>query len=165
MTWQGNHLAPDFVLPDQHGRRFHLSERGSIGATILVFIRGHWCPYCRRYVQKLHDRYSEIVARQAKLVCISPEPPATCAAFAREIQMPFPMLSDSDGVVIDLYHTRNRLITSRTLMPHPAVFVIDRQLQVRFRSIDRNYRRRTTVRTILNAVDEIAASPSDRLPD
>lgn len=152
-----DNLAPDFVLVDCNARRFRLSDRIGVGPTVLIFLRGHWCPYCRRYLRKLSQRFREIVSRNTQLVAISPEPMETSASFARECEVPFPILSDTDGVVIDLYQTRNRFAASRALMPHPAVFVIDKSGVIRFRSIDRDYRRRTTVRTILQALDEIAA--------
>jgi len=38
------------------------------------------------------------------------------------------------------------------LMPHPAVYILGKAGIVQFRSIDRNYKKRTSVRTILNAL-------------
>jgi hypothetical protein len=35
---------------------------------------------------------------------------------------------------------------------HPAVFLLDREARIRFQSIDRNHRRRTTMHTIFQAV-------------
>jgi peroxiredoxin len=153
--------APDFALQDQLGSWFRLSDRNLVGPTVLVFVRGHWCPYCRRYLQKLASRYSEVVERGSALLAISPEPVLTSASFARELNLPFPILADTDGAVIDLYQTRNRLTASRAMMPHPSVFVIDKQGMICFRSIDRDFRRRTTVRSILHVLDDIA-SPQAR---
>lgn len=147
--------APDFVLSDHLGRPFRLSERIGVSPTVLVFVRGHWCPYCRRYLQKLSGRYNEFAERGAALIAISPEPPSTSAALVRELNLPFPILADTEGAVIDLYQTRNRFAASRALMPHPAVFVIGKLGMLRFQSIDRDYRRRTTVRSILQAIDDI----------
>jgi len=158
-----DNLARDFWLFDQYNQRFSLADHLADSEVILVFFRGHWCPYCRRYLQKLCSRYNEFTARSARVAGISPEPSNTTAAFAREFNVPFPMLSDCDGEVFDLYQARNRFAASRALMPHPAVFVIDRQSRIRFRSIDRDYRRRTTIRTILTSLDEIAAAPGTQL--
>ena len=38
---------PDFTMPDQDGKLISLESLLETGAAVLVFHRGHWCPYCR----------------------------------------------------------------------------------------------------------------------
>lgn len=35
-------MAPDFTLPDQHGRQHALSAQRGKRPVVLVFYRGHW---------------------------------------------------------------------------------------------------------------------------
>lgn len=150
-----NQPAPDFTLPDHSGQPFRLSSRFGAGSTVMVFIRGHWCPYCRRYLGKLSERQCDLADQHAAMWIISPEPQHTSASLANELKLPFPILVDVDGEVIDLYQTRNRLGSFHALLPHPAVVIVDASGQIRFRSIDRDIRRRTTVRTILDVLKRI----------
>src|SRR6516225_12313361 len=39
-------LAPEFSLPNAHGRPVSLDELLASGPIILNFHRGGWCPYC-----------------------------------------------------------------------------------------------------------------------
>jgi peroxiredoxin len=94
------------------------------------------------------------------VVAISPEPPATSRALAEELKLTFPLLSDPAGQIIDAYGVRNGFSTSRTLLPHPAIVILDDELVVRFKSIDRNFKKRTTMRSIAIALDEINGAPS-----
>lgn len=149
-------LAPDFELLDQSGVPVRLYSQLGAGGTVLVFYRGHWCPYCRRYLTKLQTHLERFRERTARLLAISPEPPATSKMLAAQLELNFPLLSDVDGQVIDRFGTRNGFMTGRSLLPHAAVFVLDASGRVRFRSIDRNYKKRTTVRTIFKALDAIA---------
>ncbi len=153
--------APEFVLTDQHGQWFDLGERIGSGQTLVVFYRGHWCPYCRRYLTKLQANLDRIRAMNAEVVAISPEPAETSKRLAVELGLGFRLLSDPLGEVIALYGVRNSLAGNKTLMPHPAVFIVDIEGRVTFRSIDRNYKKRTTVRTILHA---LAGGAGDDLP-
>ena len=146
---------PDFELEDSGGAAFHLYDRLGEGGTILVFYRGHWCPYCRRYLTKLQGNWHRIVERDVVLAAISPEPPATSRVLAEQLGLRFRLLSDPAGQVIDRYGTRNGFLTGRSLLPHPSVFVLDREGTIRFKSIDRNYKKRTTMRTIFAALDEL----------
>lgn len=151
-------LAPEFTLPDHKGRAFALSGRLGPRGAVVVFYRGHWCPYCRRYLAKLARAHAQFAQRGAVLVAISPEPCATSAALAAELGLPFPLLSDSEGSVIDSYGVRNGFTTATTLLPHPAVFVLKADRSVHFKSIDRNYRRRTPIPALFRALDELSVA-------
>lgn len=148
--------APDFELPAAGGGVFRLSEQLGAGGTVLVFFRGHWCPYCRRYLGKLQSNFPRFEARGVRLVGVSPEPPATSRALARDLGLQFPLACDVDGRVIDRYGTRNGFLSARSLIPHAAVFVLDPAGRVRFKSIDRNYKKRTTMRALFAALDGMA---------
>ena len=155
----GFRLAPDFDLPDHAGGAFHLAGElaklrdASVGrAVVVVFFRGHWCPYCRRYLAKLQEHLPRLRAAGAHLVAISPEPPGTSRALAAELGLSFPLLSDADGGVVNRYGTRNGFLGGGSVLPHPSVFVVDPAGAVRFRSIDRNFKKRTTIRSLLAAL-------------
>jgi len=143
-------------LPDHRGGVFDFERAMQSPPLLVVFIRGHWCPYCRRYLCKLQQHLPRIRETGAKVVVISPEPQATSAAMAQQLRVAIPILSDSDGKAIELFGVRNgfasAFVSGRSLMPHPAVYILGKAGIVQFRSIDRNYKKRTSVRTILNAL-------------
>lgn len=147
-------LAPDFALPASDGSIVRLSDHVGQGLVLLGFFRGHWCPYCRRYLGKLQLHADRLREQNVRVLAISPEPPTTSATLARELSLGFPILADTDGRVIDAYGVRNRFASARSLLPHPAVFLIDAQRRVRFREVNRNYKIRTSIRTIFRAIAE-----------
>lgn len=148
----------DLSLPDHRGRVFRFADHAD-RTLIVVFVRGHWCPYCRRYLGKLQSHLSAFVQRGAEVVAISPEPPATSAALARQLELTYPILSDIEGRAIDQFDVRNRFSSSAALLPHASVFVVAPGGSVFFRSIDRNYKKRTTMRAIARALDDLESGP------
>ena len=148
-------LAPSFALPDSQGRRVALADLLGRGPVVIVFFRGHWCPYCRRYLGKLQANHAKLLERGVTVAAISPEPPATSATLARDLGLSFPLLCDTCGDAIDRYGARNRFAGTRTILPHPAVFVLDAAGSIHFRSINRNYKKRTTMHAIFRAAEEI----------
>lgn len=154
-------VAPRFVLPTHLGAMFDSARPPVAGPPsaaglpmLVIFFRGHWCPYCRRYLSKLTEHFDRIAPIVSHMVGISPEPVETSARLAGELGIPFPLLSDLDGRIIDAFGVRNGFLKN-TLLPHPAVFVLSPvpdpagQREVLFKSIDRNYKKRTTIRTIV----------------
>ena len=140
------------MLNESHGHPVALGDLLGRGPVVIVFYRGHWCPYCRRYLTKLQANHARFLERGASVIAISPEPPATSAQLAQDLNLAFPLLCDTGGDVMDRYGTRNRMTGARTVMPHPSVFVIDPGGAIRFRSIDRNYKLRTTMHTIFSVL-------------
>lgn len=151
-------FAPDFTLPDHQGQNRSLSGFLGPRAAILVFYRGHWCPYCRRYLAKLARAHPQFQQRSSTLVAISPEPCATSAALVADLDLPFPLLSDINGKAIDAYGVRNRFTGAAPLLPHPAVFILRPDRSIHFKSIDRNYKRRTPIPSLFRALDELSGA-------
>jgi peroxiredoxin len=150
-------LAPnEFSLPDQKGGLFRLSARLGQGPTIVIFYRGHWCPYCTRYLtKKIQPNLVRLTENGGAVVAVSPEPVHTSADFARRCGLTFPLLSDLDGRVMEQFGVRNGFAAAASMLPHPAVLIFDSELQLRFRSVDRNYKKRTTLSSIFNALDSM----------
>jgi peroxiredoxin len=155
-------FAPAFDVRDHRGGRFSIPLAAPGFTVALIFYRGHWCPYCRRYLSKLQQNLTRFRERGVRVAAISPEPVSTSAGLARDLAIDFPLLCDIHGAVIERYGVRNRVSCRRAELPHPAVFVIGATGVVRFKSIDRNYKRRTTVHTILAQVDALLSPAAQR---
>lgn len=158
-------LAPPFSLSTHHGDIFSIPDH--LGATplVMVFYRGHWCPYCRRYLTKLREHYSRIRSTGARVVAVSPESPDISSRLALELSLPFLLLSDTDGDVIKNYGVRNTFSSARSLIPHPAVVIVTPLGNIAFKSVDRNYKKRTTIRTILEELDKLGTAPRASCPE
>ncbi len=68
----------------------------------------------------------------------------------------YPILADPDHAVIDRYGLFNA--RSRRPVPHPAVYVVDRQGVVRWKFIEIDYRVRPSNEDVLEALAEIGRS-------
>jgi len=81
------------------------------------------------------DVYPQIRAAGADLVAISVDKPAQSARLRRELNLPFMLLCDTQRRVVrewDIYNPREHGGIAR-----PSVFIIEPDLRIRFRSIDR----------------------------
>jgi len=68
----------------------------------------------------------------------------------------FPLLSDPDHAVIARYGLLNQQDPQARPIPHPTVFVIDREGIVRWKFIEINYKIRPANDDILRALEEMA---------
>ncbi len=148
--------APDFAVVDQDGKPVRLRDLLGDGLLVLVFYRGHWCPFCRRHMKKLQGNLGRIGQRGARLVALSIDQPKLSRHLADELGLEFTLLCNPDSSVIEDYGIRNRLLGVQSGIPHPSVFIIDGRGIIRFREVRHNYRRRTTAHRILKELDKIA---------
>lgn len=64
---------PQFSAVHEDGSTVSSSDlRGH--ATVILFVRGGWCPFCSRQVEEITSHYKDINSLGAKLVFITPKP-------------------------------------------------------------------------------------------
>ena len=97
------------------------------------------------------------------LFAISVDPPDVSKNFAEKIAsdgkgaVNFPILSDPDHKIIDSYGLRDPAYEGQKVygIPHPAVYVIDKQGKVAWAKIESDYKLRPTNEEIRAALDSL----------
>jgi peroxiredoxin Q/BCP len=141
--------APDFTLYDHTGRPRTLSALLSKGPVVLFFFPIASSPICTAQACHFRDLNSEFAAVGAQRVGISTDTVDRQAHFAQQRSFDYPLLSDADGVVSELFgvrrgrlaklhksvaarkpgrrgrHTRRRGLLARLLPVRRTTFVID----------------------------------------
>jgi len=160
---------PSFLLPDETGRLVSLSSLISKGPAIVMFYRGHWCPYCRLNVSAVIEARHEIAAFGGQIVAIMPETQKYAEQFKSESGAPFPVLTDLDNgyalslnLAIWLGSEIQQLLSYLDLsdfhgndgwvLPIPATFVVGRDGLVKARFVDPDFRKRMEIDDLLVAL-------------
>ncbi len=95
--------APDFILKDQDGKDFRLSDQKG-GKVLIVFYRGHWCPYCMRQLKDLAANQAKFDQLKVKIVAISVDTQEhTRKVWEKVVNRQFSVLSDPELRVIRAY--------------------------------------------------------------
>jgi peroxiredoxin Q/BCP len=141
--------APDFTLYDHTGRPRTLSALLSDGPVVLFFFPLASSPICTAQACHFRDLSDEFARVGAQRVGISTDTVDKQAHFAQQRSFDYPLLSDADGVVSELFgvrrgrlaklrgsvvareaarrgrHTRRRGLLARLLPVRRTTFVID----------------------------------------
>jgi peroxiredoxin len=82
------HPLPDFSAADEFGNPIRSTQVvGS--ATVMLFVRGNWCPFCTSQVKDLTKHYKDIVDLGAKLILVTPKPLETTRRVAEFFEVEF----------------------------------------------------------------------------
>src|ERR1700753_315963 len=141
--------APDFTLYDHTGRPRTLSALLSDGPVVLFFFPLASSPICTAQACHFRNLSDEFARLGAQRVGISTDTVDKQAHFARQRSFDYPLLSDADGVVSELFgvhrgrlahlrwsvlardevrrgrHPRRRGLLARLLPVRRTTFVID----------------------------------------
>jgi len=165
-------MAPAFTATDNAGKIIDLKALlKSHKAVVLFFYRGQWCPYCNKYIQKLQDSLEYLTQKGAYVIGVTPETgeninktiEKTHASFSIIQDKRYKIMKDYDvnytvddamfsnlkGYGIDL--EKNNGNTDHVL-PVPATYVIGKNGKLIYVHFDKDYTKRTSVSTLLEAI-------------
>jgi peroxiredoxin Q/BCP len=94
-----NDLAPHFSLPDQDGAT-HTLEEFRNQWLIVYFYPKDDTPGCTKEACSFRDRFEQLKQRGVALVGISKDTVESHKKFGEKYHLPFPLLSDETGEVI-----------------------------------------------------------------
>lgn len=161
--------APDFVAIDADSTSFDLHKALEDGPVVLIFYRGFWCPVCNKHLAQIQDSISFITGRGATVVAISPEKPEYLNKMANKSGASFRLLYDEGYKISDAYDVtftpkKAELVVYNTALranlkethsddsqrlPIPATYIIDEQGVIVWRQFNPDYKKRSTVKAIL----------------
>lgn len=119
--------APDFSLPDENGQPVHLYDILSGGWAVLFFYPRDHSPVCSTQVCAFRNAHEDFSFAGARVLGISSDSVASHRSFADHFQLPFTLLSDTDGKVRAQYGVTKTF----GLIPGRVTFVIDPNRTVR----------------------------------
>jgi peroxiredoxin len=162
-------MMPPFMLPDETGRLVTLESLISQGPLVVMFYRGHWCPYCRLNVSAVIEAQDRITAPGGQIVAIMPETQKYTQRFKSDSGALFPVLTDLDNgyalslnLAIWLGTEIHQLLSyldissfqggDDWMLPIPATFVVDRDGIVKARFVDPDFRKRMEIDDLIVTV-------------
>lgn len=95
--------APDFKLQDMQGNFVSLSSYKD-KQPVLLFFWTTWCPFCRRELRLLNDKYSSLSKDGLELLSVNiGESAQKVDRFIKNYNLGFPVLLDRDSEVAGKY--------------------------------------------------------------
>ena len=166
-----NSKAPDFKGKDQNANEVVLKDLRKKGPVVIIFYRGYWCPYCNKELQKLEDSLQLIKEKGAQLIAITPEKKEGIAKTIEKTRASYPIIADDELKIMRSYDVAYQVDTKTidrykmasidlaanngqkpdaVYLPVPAVYVIGRDGEIKYRFFEEDYKKQASVKDILN---------------
>ncbi len=153
---------PDFVAADEQGNPIRSVQ--VIGSpTVMLFVRGNWCPFCTRQVEGLTRHYKDIVDLGAKLIFVTPTPLETTRRVAEFFEVEFDFWLDNElaaanqlGLVMSAAVPGDSQKEYGIDTVWPTALVIDAAGIIRYSKLSRMVIDRPDPKLLLNELKKIA---------
>jgi peroxiredoxin len=166
-----NSKAPDFKAKDQNGNEIELKDLRKKGPVVLIFYRGYWCPYCSRELKKLEDSLQLITDKGAQLIAVTPEKSEGISKTIEKTNATYSIIADKDMKIMKAYDVayqvddkaiarykmagidlpkNNEQKPDAVYLPVPAVYIIGKDGEIKYRFFNEDYKKQAPVKDILD---------------
>jgi len=166
---------PKIVLRTSDNTPFDLNAASAEKATILIFFRGGWCPYCNLHLGQLQSIESELLQLGFQIIAVSPDRPELLKLNAQKRGFKYRLLSDCemtaaislgiafqlDDATVTKYKTSYGIDLEADsgqkhhLLPVPSVFIIGKDGVIEFSYVNPNYKVRIDPDVLLKAANAV----------
>ncbi len=144
----GFDLAPGGTVTSSQNTSVELSSLWQDHRVVLVFYRGHWCPYCQHQLDDLNKHFGDFEAKGATIVAVSVDSIADEQKMTQKFGLRFQLYSDPQLAVI----TKFGVDDYAAGISRPAVFVIEKGGAIVYKRVGDRADDRPTVEEILAAI-------------
>ncbi len=121
MKLNNGDTAPDFELPSTAGGTFRLVNNLTKGKLILYFYPKDFTTGCTAEACGFRDMFADLRDSEMRVVGISTDSVESHLKFKEKYDLPFDLLSDSNGEVSRMYGVQNKLFK----VANRVTFIID----------------------------------------
>lgn len=155
--------APEFALPGEAGRseewgidRYTLADALSDGPAVLNFYLFDFHSACTRHMSDLHDIAWFELHDTVTPLGISTDGSFSHAAYAKQEDLWFPLLSDTDGTVAESYGVLYEGFEGHKRIARRSVFVVDEDGIIRYDWASDQPAHQPDWSRVTSAVDELS---------
>ena len=169
-------VVADVALLDAHGAATALYAAAGDVASVVVFYRGAWCPYCNIALATYQAQLlPQLTKRGVRLLAISPQTPDGSLSMQEKNDLTFNVLSDPGNVLAgrlgiltrpsDEAHAAQLQLgldltavnaDATITLPLPTTMILDAGHVLRWIDVHPDYSTRSEPQQILDALDRVS---------
>ncbi len=117
---------------------------------MLLFYRGSWCPFCLSHLEDIQSLFPDLKEHNIQLLAISPDKAEKSQMLAKKFNQPYIFLQDTDLALAKKYG-----IQRSDSLPHPAVFLINRDGQLIWYYAGQDYKQRPSASQLRDVINRL----------
>lgn len=148
--------APDFTLQSTMGEKVSLSDYAGKKNVVLAFYFLNWTPVCHGDMCSFRDELGQFEKAGAQVLGLSVDSIFAHKAWARELGITYPLLSDFNKDVSKAYGVLHDEIKGLRGVSKRSAFVLDKQGIVRYKWVTEDPMVPLNIQEVLHKIKEIS---------
>jgi peroxiredoxin len=144
VTADGKPKAVDATILAGDGSHVQLQSAWLNTTAVIVFYRGHWCPFCQRQLGELQKNLDKFAALNANLIAVSADP-EDIEKMRTKVGATFELYADPELSAIKAFN----VLDEGNGIAKPAVFIVDQSGTVHFTYVGENASDRVLLNVLL----------------
>jgi peroxiredoxin len=145
--------AADATVLADNGDHIQLSSAWLNTNAVLVFSRGHWCPFCVRQLTEFGKNNHKVEELGGKLVAITSDPEDP-PKLRQKTGATFTIVSDPDLAAIKAFD----VLDAGNGIARPAIVIVDKQGRITFRYVGENAADTVAIAVVLAELEKLQAA-------
>lgn len=166
--------APIINSKNHLGKAYSLESALQDGPVVVVFYRGHWCPYCNKHMSAIQDSLHMITDLGASVIAITPQMSEFVEKTVRKTKASFTIIPDEGHRIMDDWKVTFRMDDKMykryksygirvnenagnedRALPVPATYIVGKDGKVAGSYFDTDYKGRMPVKDMLKVLEGI----------
>lgn len=152
----GTHFPVPLAAKDQDGQPRTLQGLMGPKGVALIFQRSaDWCPFCQAQLENMNRHLKQFRALGLNVVSVTVDDVPKIAAFAKQAEIGYTMLSDPKGDINEKLGIRDKQYPVGSFpygVPRPVLYIIDRSGTIRARYMPPTYEKQPDIDRVLDDV-------------
>jgi len=136
---------------DSKDKTFDFFEYQDKDWVLIIFFRGKFCGFCRKFLMKINDNINKFNRNNIKLLAISGDSKLSAAVLKAFLFLPFPNLPDENLKIADLFGVKTEEKDGKKFIL-PSLFLINPKHEISWAFKGNNYEDFPEVETLLEEI-------------
>ncbi|OLS12996.1 MAG: bacterioferritin comigratory protein [Promethearchaeota archaeon CR_4] len=160
--------VPPFECFSTSGKIFRFPSDLSMPLAVLVVYRKNQCTPCKAQLEFLREKFEEFNAKRVQLLTISYPPLEESLDVVKELNLPFPILSDPEGKILTLLGAINgeQLQSGGKIhsgLVYPTILILNGVGKVLYKLVTKKTASRDEMGQIFRFIEEIQNTGTGKL--
>ncbi|MBI5077272.1 redoxin domain-containing protein [Candidatus Falkowbacteria bacterium] len=143
----------NFILENNNGEKFKLTDFQKNKNLLLIFFRGAWCQHCKKQLADVQRYLKKIQTASFCVMAVSNDDKLKSSLLKSFLKLNFPVIADEKMELIKYFNIKTKY--KNKIVAKPSIFMIDKRQKLLYSYVGKKYDDRLSAKNIIKTINEL----------